>query len=74
MNIIKVWETEEDRKKGESFIYNPNSKDPISEANKLYSLMDYACVEVIYCSDVNKDEDVLFHISSDVPKGKFDIF
>lgn len=45
---IKVWETEEDRDMGESFIAETfnNEEDAIERADKLYYTMDYAAVEV----------------------------
>ena len=67
---IKIWETEDDRDRGESFYYVTMTDNPINEAKKLYNLMSYACVEVVCTENNEDDEEVLFHISSDAPKGE----
>ena len=67
---MKIWETEDDRDIGESFYHIIMTDNPINEAKRLYNLMSYACVEVVYTENNEDDEEVLFHISSDAPKGE----
>ena len=59
---------------GESFIHTPQGKteaEVIAEARKLYSSMNYAALEVIDTGlEDDYGENVIFHISTDVPEGE----
>jgi len=63
---IKYWETETDRDRGESNIYNPINEtdlsDVKSQAERLYYRESFACVEVVRDADT-EDEECLLHLS-----------
>ena len=55
---IEIWETEENRDRGEGFIYNKvfdDFDDALEKARNLYDYNNYACVEIL-----NADEESLF--------------
>ncbi len=60
--LVKVWETEEDRDIGESFIaeFFEDKNEAIAYANKLYLKNDFACVEV-----EDENDETILHLSSD---------
>ena len=64
--IIKYWETDRDRNRGESNIYNPINEtdlaDVKSQATRLYNRESFACVEVVVNADTD-DEKCLLHLS-----------
>jgi hypothetical protein len=62
MYTIKVWETEEDRDMGESFIFENYhfKEDAIDRAEKIYARNNYACVEV-----EDDNGDTILHLSGD---------
>ena len=59
---IQVWETQEDREYGESFIAEilSNKKEAISRAEQIYYDNNYKAIEV-----VDENGKTLFHLSSD---------
>tara|TARA_R110002020_G_scaffold267594_1_gene482745 strand:- start:1733 stop:1939 length:207 start_codon:yes stop_codon:yes gene_type:complete len=65
--IIKYWETETDRNRGESNIYLPNNKTDLSDvknqATRLYNRDGLACVEVVIYAGTD-DEKCLLHLSN----------
>ncbi len=57
---IQIWETEEDRDRGESFFDLETFEtlnDAIAEARRLYNKNSYACVEVVDDSDAYYNQD-----------------
>ena len=61
-----IWETEEDRDMGNSFMENTydDKETAIERAKKLFYREPYACLEVW------DKEETIFHISTDVPIGE----
>lgn len=59
---VNVWETDEDRDMGESFIaeFFKDKDEAIAYANKLYLKNDFACVEV-----EDENGETILHLSSD---------
>jgi len=58
---IKVWETEQDRDAGESFIAEiiQGLKEAIEKAEKMYYKQDFSAIEVI-----DENDKVILHLSS----------
>jgi hypothetical protein len=59
---VKIWETEDDRETGNTFIDDSFSsiEEAKAYANSQFNIMNYACVEV-----QNSDGDLFLHLSSD---------
>jgi hypothetical protein len=58
---IIVWETEEDRDTGESFVAEilTNKKEALEKAEKMFSKQDFSAIEVI-----DENDEVILHLSS----------
>ena len=58
---IKVWETEQDRDTGESFIAEiiTNKQEAIEKAEKMYYKQDFSAIEVI-----DENDAVILHLST----------
>ena len=58
---IIVWETEEDRDAGESFVAEilTNKKEALEKAEKMYYKQDFSAIEVI-----DENDEVILHLSS----------
>lgn len=59
--LIKVWETEQDRDTGESFIAEiiTNKQEAIEKAEKMYYKQDFSAIEVI-----DENDAVILHLST----------
>ena len=58
---IIVWETEEDRDAGESFVAEilTNKQEALEKAEKMYYKQDFSAIEVI-----DENDEVILHLSS----------